>query len=62
MIDFKKLRVYEKAFELSLEIYHLMKESDNLRLKSQLFGSTTSVCANLAEFASYDTTDRKSVV
>jgi four helix bundle protein len=53
--DFKKLKVYQEAFDLSKDIYKEMKDAkSNFRLKEQLFGSSTAICANLAEMAAFD--------
>ena len=53
MQDFEKLNVFKKSFNLSKEIYGEINNSKNLRLKSQLFGSATSIPANLAEMTGY---------
>ena len=53
--DFNKLQVYKEAYELSKEIYNSMSNiKKHFRLKEQLFGSATSVPANLAEMAAMD--------
>jgi four helix bundle protein len=53
--DFKKLKVYEEAYSLSKDIYNELKDAKgSFRVKEQLFGSTTAVCANLAEMAAFD--------
>ena len=53
--DFKKLKVYQEAYDLSKEVYKELKDvKGNFRLKEQLFGSTTAVCANLAEMAAFE--------
>jgi four helix bundle protein len=55
MQDFKKLKVYQEAYGLSKEVYKELKDvKGNFRLKEQLFGSTTAVCANLAEMAAFE--------
>ncbi len=55
MQNHKNLAVYREAYELSKELY---KETEGIkghfRLKEQLFGSSTSVPANLAEMAAMD--------
>lgn len=53
--DFKKLRVYQEAYKLSKDVYDEMKDlQGHFRLKQQLFGSTTSICANLAEMGAFE--------
>jgi len=53
--DFKKLMVYQEAYTLSRDVYSEIKDIDkHWRLKDQLFGSTTSVCTNLAEMAAFE--------
>jgi len=53
--DPKKLHVYQKAFELSVEVYKRFKDVKvSLRLREQLFGSVSSICANLAEMGSFE--------
>jgi four helix bundle protein len=53
--DFKKLKVYQGAYNLSKEIYNELKDvNGHFRLKEQLFGSTTAVCANLAEMSAFE--------
>jgi len=53
--NFAKLNVYQEAYSLSKDVYNEMKDvKGNFRLKEQLFGSTTSICANLAEMAAFD--------
>jgi four helix bundle protein len=55
MQDFKKLKVYQEAYDLSKEVYKELKDvKGNFRLKEQLFGSTTAVCANLAEMSAFE--------
>ena len=53
MQNFQCLEVFKKSFSLSKEVYSDIKDSKSLRLKSQLFGSATSIPANLAEMTSY---------
>ncbi|MBM3309508.1 MAG: four helix bundle protein [Candidatus Altiarchaeales archaeon] len=53
--NFKNLRIYREAYLLAKDVYNELKEIDkHFRLKDQLFGSTTSVCANIAEMSSMD--------
>jgi len=53
--DFKKLKVYQTAFDLSKDIYNEFKEvAGNFRVKEQLFAASTAICANLAEMAAFD--------
>ena len=53
--DFKKLKVYQEAYDLSKDIYNEMKDvKASFRVKEQLFGSSTAICANLAEMAAFD--------
>ena len=53
--NFTKLKVYEEAYSLSKDIYNELNDvKSNYRLKDQLFGSTTAICANLAEMSAYD--------
>ena len=55
MQDFKKLKVYQEAYDLSKNVYNELKDvKGNFRLKEQLFGSTTAICANLAEMGAFD--------
>jgi four helix bundle protein len=55
MQDFKKLAVYQTAYYLSKDLYNEIKGvKGNFRLKEQLFGSSTAICANLAEMGSFD--------
>lgn len=59
MQDFKKLNVYIKAYELSKKLYKDIEKGLESRLKSQLFGAVTSIPANLAEMAAFDTNPQK---
>jgi len=53
--DFKKLKVYQEAFDLSRDIYNELKEAKgSFRVKEQLFGASTAICANLAEMSAFD--------
>lgn len=51
MQDFKKLIVYQEAYILCKDIYSELGKTKEYRLKSQLFGSATSIPANIAEMA-----------
>ena len=49
---FKDLIVYQKAFSLAMEIFHLSKgfpKEEIYSLTGQIRGSSRSVCSNLAE-------------
>jgi len=53
--NFNNLTVYQDAYALSKDVYNEVKDIDkHWRLKDQLFGSTTAVCSNLAEMASFE--------
>jgi four helix bundle protein len=53
--DFKKLKVYEEAYNLSKDIYNELKDvRGSFRIKEQLFGSSTAICANLAEMSAFE--------
>ncbi len=53
--DFKKLKVYDEAYRLAKDLYNELKDvKSNFRLKEQIFGSTTAICANLAEMSAFD--------
>lgn len=54
MQNFKELKVYQEAYELSKDVYEVIKDWKNMRLQGQLFGSVTSICANLAEMGAFD--------
>jgi four helix bundle protein len=53
MGDFKKLRVWQLAKDLAVDIYKLTIESENLskdfRLKSQMSAAAVSISSNIAE-------------
>lgn len=52
--DFRKLIVYQKAMDLSDEIYRLVKqypENEKYAMTSQITRATTSISANIAEGA-----------
>ncbi|MBT8317181.1 MAG: four helix bundle protein [Lutibacter sp.] len=51
-MSFKKLLAYQKAFELSMEIFELSKsfpKEETYSLTDQVRRSSRSVCANIAE-------------
>ena len=51
-MDFKKLIVYKKAFQLAMEIYSISKnfpKEEKFSLTDQIRRSSRSVCANIAE-------------
>ena len=51
-MDFKKLIVYKKAFQLAMEIYSISKnfpKDEKYSLTDQIRRSSRSVCANIAE-------------
>jgi len=51
-MSFKKLLAYQKAFELSMEIFKLSKsfpKEETYSLTDQIRRSSRSVCANIAE-------------
>ena len=53
--NFKNLKVYEEAFGLSKEIYLFLEDKKmSLRAKEQLLASVSSICANLAEMAAFE--------
>jgi len=55
MQNFKKLIVYQEAFNLSKLIYNELKEvKSHFRLKEQLFGATSAIAANLAEMSAFE--------
>ena len=54
MQNFKDLKVYQKAYELSKNLYKDIEKGLEMRLKSQLFGAITAIPANLAEMAAFD--------
>ncbi len=50
--DFRKLRVYQKAFDVSSKIFELSKgfpQAETYSLIDQIRRSSRSVCANIAE-------------
>ncbi|MXN91326.1 four helix bundle protein [Flavobacterium sp. Sd200] len=51
-MDFRELIAYQKAFDLSMEIFQLSKSfpsDERYSLTDQIRRSSTSVCANIAE-------------
>ena len=52
MGDFKKLKVYQKAFSLAMEVFEISKSfpiEEKYGLISQVRRSSRSVCSNIAE-------------
>ncbi|MBD3398332.1 four helix bundle protein [Candidatus Micrarchaeota archaeon] len=55
MQNFKNLKVYGEAFSLSKELYLFYDDNKaSLRTKEQLLSSASSICANLAEMAGFE--------
>ncbi len=55
MQDFKRLRVYTEAFQLSRDVFQFMGDKQmSFRAKEQLLASVSSICANLAEMGAMD--------
>ena len=53
--NFKNLKVYDDAFRLSKDLYVFFQEKKmSFRTKEQLLASASSICANLAEMASFE--------
>ena len=53
--NFKNLKVYGEAFGLSKEIYLFLEDKKmSIRAKEQLLASVSSICANLAEMAAFE--------
>lgn len=53
--NFNKLNVYQEAYSLSKDVYNELRDIEkHFRLKDQLFGSTTSVCTNIAEMSAFE--------
>ena len=53
--NFKNLKVYGDAFSLSKDLYLFFQDKRmSLRTKEQLLSSSSSICANLAEMAAFD--------
>ena len=60
MQNFKNLKVYEEAFQLSKDIFEFMEDKRmSLRAKEQLLASVSSICANLAEMGAFDSIPAK---
>ena len=52
MGNYKDLKVYSKAFDLAMEIFHLSKNfpfEEQFGLTSQIRRSSRSICSNIAE-------------
>jgi len=50
--SFKDLKVYQQAYDLAMEIYHLSQtfpKEETYALTDQIRRSSRSVCANIAE-------------
>lgn len=54
-MKFKSLRVYNLAYTYAIQVIKEIEYLNNDRIKDQLFGSTTSVPANLAECGGFKT-------
>ena len=53
--NFKNLKVYNDAFMLSKDLYLFFDNKQvPLRAKEQLLASASSICANLAEMAAFE--------
>lgn len=53
--NFKNLKVYEDSFKLSKDLYIFFEGKQvPLRAKEQLLASASSICANLAEMAAFE--------
>ncbi len=53
--NFKNLKVYEEAFRLSKDLYVFFDSKQvALRAKEQILASASSICANLAEMAAFE--------
>jgi four helix bundle protein len=54
--NFKNLKVYQDAFQLSKDLFLFFgdKKPTSYRSKEQLLASASSICANLAEMAAFD--------
>lgn len=53
---FKNLKIYDDAFRLSKDLYIFFQDTRQvpLRTKEQLLSSASSICANLAEMAAFE--------
>jgi four helix bundle protein len=54
--NFKNLKIYDDAFRISKDLYLFFgdKHVVSLRAKEQLLASASSICANLAEMAAFE--------
>jgi len=53
--NFKNLKVYSDAFRLSKDLYVFFEgKKMSFRTKEQLLASASSICANLAEMAAFE--------
>ena len=53
--NFKNLKVYSEAYALSKEVFNFLREKKmSFRAKEQLLASVSSICANLAEMAAFE--------
>ena len=54
--NFKNLKIYDDAFRLSKDLYLFFgdKQMVSFRAKEQLLASASSICANLAEMAAFE--------
>lgn len=54
MQNYNNMEVYQKAFSLSSDVFQEIKDLKYFRVRDQIIGSTTAICANLAEMAGFD--------
>ena len=54
--NFKNLKIYDDAFRLSKDLYVFFQNQHQvpMRAKEQLLASASSICANLAEMAAFE--------
>lgn len=54
--NFKNLNVYDDAFKLSKDLYMFFQDKQlvSYRAKEQVMASASSICANLAEMAAFE--------
>ena len=54
--NFKNLKIYDDAFRLSKDLYLFFQDKREvpMRAKEQLLASASSICANLAEMAAFE--------
>ncbi|MBU0527945.1 four helix bundle protein [Candidatus Micrarchaeota archaeon] len=53
--NFKNLKVYGESFRLSKDLYLFFHDKKmSFRTKEQVLASASSICANLAEMAAFD--------